>query len=115
MNKISQIDFSKRQNIFDSLAEYGQGVSIVIRKGTLVWVCADSLIGDENSHFLLAVSGGVDSMVLLDKNDSQASSQFSIYFVPSIYPRIFKYFFNLFYILLRIALCGVYLLFNCFM
>jgi len=26
----------------------------------------DSLIGDENSHFLLAVSGGVDSMVLLD-------------------------------------------------
>ena len=46
MNKFSQIDFSKRQNIFDSLAEYGQGVSIVIRKGTLVWVCADSLIGD---------------------------------------------------------------------
>ena len=26
----------------------------------------DSLIGDENSHFLLAVSGGIDSMVLLD-------------------------------------------------
>ena len=26
----------------------------------------NSLIGDENPHFLLAVSGGVDSMVLLD-------------------------------------------------
>ena len=25
----------------------------------------DSLIGDENSHFLLAVSGGVDNIVII--------------------------------------------------
>ena len=65
MNKISQIDFSKRQNIFDSLAEYGQGVSIVIRKGTLVWVCADSLIGDDDSGHGSSSSGnehGINSL-----------------------------------------------------